>query len=113
MDRTAFLDKFFKMYPSSFNESNIPVWWDIYEGILPVNVNFDKLFYHLITEWNSTGTAPAPNWFKESHTVNSALKENSSALKHIEGIKNDPLNVPMPEDFKIKMEALKEKMRMR
>lgn len=110
MDRTAFLEKFFKMYPSSFNENNIPVWWEIYEGILPVNVNFDKLFYHLVTEWNSTGTAPAPTWFKESSTVNSAKNDKCSALIHAEEIKQTA--EPMPETFKLKLAELKQKMSM-
>lgn len=110
MDRTAFLEKFFKMYPSSFNENNIPVWWDIYEGILPINVDFDKLFHHLVTEWQSTGTAPAPTWFNDSHTVNSAKSNKCVALRHMEEIKQTA--EPMPESFKLKIQELKQKMSM-
>ena len=112
MDRTEFLEKFFKMYPSSFTETNVSVWWSVYEKILPASIDFDRLFNDLIMNWHTMGTAPSPHWFRENHMVSSAKQDNKcAALLHAEEIKKDC--VPPPPELKAKMAALKEKMGMR
>lgn len=111
MDRTEFLNKFFKMYPTSFTEANIPVWWEIYEGILPVTIDYNRLFNDLIMNWHTMGTAPSPNWFKENHLITNAKKdERCAAIVHIEEIKRTA--EPMPEDVKTKMRDLMNKLKM-
>ena len=112
MDRTSFLEKLFRMYPSSFNEFNIKDWFDAYEQVLASpRINYDKLFTLMIKTWTSTTVAPHPQWF-ETNISNVIEKDDKcAAVRHIEEIQRT--SEPIPEHVKIRMEELKRKMTLR
>ena len=110
MDRTAFLERLFTMFPLNFNENNIPYWSEAYESVLIGSINYDKLFKFMITEHNNMSAAPSPKWFSDNRTNYIVKDDLSPALRHMEEIKQD--SVPMPESFKLRMEELKKKMSM-
>ena len=111
MDKTAFLKRLFAMFPMNFNENNIQYWIEAYESAFGNSkINYDKLFHFMIAEHNNMSSAPSPKWFLENKSMCIEKDERSAAIRHIEEIKETA--VPMPEDFKIKMEALKQKLSM-
>lgn len=111
MDRTEFLTKMFRMYPNSFNEFNIADWMEAYKAVLSDSrIDYERLFQTMIRKWNSTTIAPHPSWFDENVSTSIVKDERSAVMRHLEEIKETA--VPMPEDFKIKMEALKQKLSM-
>lgn len=111
MDRTAFLERLFTMFPLNFNENNIPYWMEAYEAVLNSSmINYDKLFKFMIMEHNNMSAAPSPKWFADNRSSYIERDERCQAVRQMEEIKQD--SVPMPEDFKIRMQALKQKLSM-
>ena len=111
MDRTEFLTKMFRMYPNSFNEFNIADWMEAYRAVLSDSrIDYERLFQTMIRKWNSTTVAPHPSWFDENVSASIVKDERNAAIRHIEEIKETA--EPMPEDFKIRMQALKQKLSM-
>lgn len=111
MDKDIFLQKLFRMYPLVFNEHNIPDWYGAYSAILVnPNINFQTLFKHFVTNWNQMQTPPSPKWFKDNVSVCIETPNCSMVVKEI--IKQRENAVPMPPEFKKRMEELKKKMMM-
>lgn len=106
MDKSEFLKTLFSMFPMNFTEDNVKYWLKAYEAVLKVPLDFDKLFFIMVSNYDKTNTAPSPKWFKEN--MSGAIKKNDkcSALIHIESIRNEERE-PMPEDLKKKFEQLK------
>lgn len=113
MDKTSFLERLFAMFPMNFNENNIPFWIEAYETAFGSSrIDYNKLFQFMIAEHSNMSSAPSPKWFRDNKASCVIKDDTCAAIQHLEEIKNDPLNIPMPEDFKIKMEALKQKLSM-
>lgn len=112
MDRTIFLEKLFSMFPMNFNENNTKYWVEAYETVfMNIKLDYERLFYIMITTYKYTNSAPSPQWFKENMSSCIIREEKSEALKHIEAIRNEKRE-EMPEDLKERLKRLKEKISM-
>lgn len=111
MDRDSFLKKIFSMFPMNFNENNMGYWIEAYESVFDKPIDFDKLFWVMVSNYEYTHTAPSPQWFKINLSSCIIRNDKSSALIHIENLKKEEKE-PMPEDIKKKFEQLKQKLSM-
>ena len=110
-EKNKFLEKLFRMYPLVFNEHNIPDWYGAYSEVLAnSNINYNTLFKHFITNWNQMQTPPSPKWFKDNISVCIETPKCSMVVQEL--IKQRDNAVPMPPEFKKRMEELKKKITM-
>lgn len=68
MNREEFIKEIFSLYPNAQafkSEYTSQKWIDGYKHVLRGNLNFDKLYNYMITEYNSMNIPPAPAWFNE------------------------------------------------
>lgn len=65
MKKHEFIEKLFKMYPSSFTQSNVDTWLSNYEIGLGDNLNYDLLFNKVITKYGGT-KIPSIAWLLEN-----------------------------------------------
>lgn len=112
MDRSEFLQRLFSMFPMNFSEGNVTYWMEAYEAILNVALDFDKLFFIMISNYDKTNTAPSPKWFKENMSGAIKKEDKCPALRHIENLQQEQLT-PMPDDVRKRLECLKQKLAMR
>ncbi len=111
MDRGNFLKKLFSMFPMNFNENNMGYWIEAYESVLDKPIDFDKLFWVMVSNYEYTNSAPSPHWFKNNLSSCIIRNDKCPALMHIENLKKEKRE-PMPEDLKRKLEQLKKKLAM-
>lgn len=110
-ERNKFLEKLFRMYPLVFNEHNIPDWYQAYSMVLRnENINYNLLFQLFIMNWSDMTKAPSPKWFQDM--VPSCIETTIKSKAVLEIEKSRQGSVPMPPEFKKKMEELKKKITM-
>ena len=61
MNKQEFMTKLVTMYPSQFAGSTADEWVKIYEEKITGNIDYDRLWNILITEYEHK-TTPAPKW---------------------------------------------------
>lgn len=112
MDKDEFLKRLFSMFPANFNENNMPYWLEGYETVFKgLRINYNKLFYTMLTQYDKTNTAPSPKWIKENLSGCIIPDDKCEAVRHIETLRREERE-PMPAHIKHKLEALKIKLAM-
>lgn len=64
MDKQAFMTKLITMYPSQFTGAACDDWIETYESVISGNIDYDRLWHILITEYEFK-TTPTPKWLKD------------------------------------------------
>lgn len=109
MDRNEFLSRIFKMF-SNFNDSNVEFWKPAYEEVLTEpNIDYEKLFKLMVTNWEQTYSAPAPKHFKGWKQDCIPKDDRCDALKNIEQMRENA--APPSPDVLARIEAMRKKMR--
>jgi hypothetical protein len=112
VDKDEFLKRLFSMFPTTFNENNLCYWTIGYETVLnKLKIDYEKLFYTMLTQYDKTNTAPSPKWIKENLSGCIIPDDKCKAVRHIETLRREERE-PMPEHIKHKLEALKIKLTM-
>lgn len=111
MNKSEFLQRLFSMFPSNFNENNMGYWLKAYETVLCGNIDFDKLFFIMISRYENICSAPSPKWLKDNLQDAIIKNKKSLALVHIENINREERE-PMSEETKRKLNQLIQKMSM-
>ena len=69
MDRDEFLAKLFGLYATTFNRGNATEWTNAYKQVLAENIDYDKLFNYMLTNY-AGATAPSP-----AYLIKNAVKK--------------------------------------
>ena len=112
MNRDEFLERLFMMYPANFTPDNIRYWTEGYEDVLPLNIDFHKLYLIMLRNYDDTLKAPSPKWFSEN-AKNCKKETSNEALEHIKRIKEEGKQyTEIPAHVKERMANLAKKLSM-
>jgi len=76
VDKVQFINTLFEMYPNSYTESNIQMWFDLLVKKLPNDIDFQELFDDMLTSYQNTTQAPSTSFL-----VNLAAKQKERNLQ--------------------------------
>lgn len=64
MNQEEFLTKMFSLYATTFNRGNGQVWLDAYRQVLSPNIDYDKLYNDMLSDY-AGASAPSPATLKK------------------------------------------------
>jgi len=74
MNRDEFLKKLFGLYAATFNKGNGSQWLQAYEQVLKENIDYDKLYEYMLTNY-AGAAAPTPAFLLKGATYKKTAEE--------------------------------------
>lgn len=80
MNQEEFLTKLFSLYATTFSRGNGQAWTDAYKQVLSPNIDYDKLYDYMLSNYDESG-APKPAWLKKNAVYVQSQEEEEKPVE--------------------------------